>query len=189
MEINRFSHIEGVKTQESMVEGRFVVLTTNSITGDFINVDTDLPGVKLPTSAEEATRAKYCVTFAVDNRQAPLINYTTYPWDTRMGWGGNTPAGPLTGVTMYLTHPGNQESQTIPSGQKALAFTDATLTLPSGQYVDSAEIRVPGSLLVVEYASGADRGKPKNKSTNAVGVIGETREYNSTNGALTIIVY
>jgi len=189
VEINKFSKIEGVKTQEDIVEGRFVVLTTQAVTGDFINVDSDLLGVKLPTTSEEATRAKYCLTWAVDNRQAPIINYTTTPWDTRQGWGGNTPAGPLTGVTMYLTHPGNQESLTIPSGSKALAFTDATLTLPSGQYVDSTDIRVPGAALVVESTAGADRGKPTYTATNAVSVIGETRSYDSATGKLTIIVF
>lgn len=191
MEINRFEDVLGVKVQEDITEGRFVVLTTNAITGDFINVDTDLPGVKLPDTTEEATRAKFCVTFAVDNRDAPIINYTTYPWDTRGGWGGNTPAGPLTGVTMYLTHPGNQESMTIPSGQKALAFTECTLTLPSGQYVDSADIRIPGAALIVCNAAddgASDAGKPKYTASMAVGVIGFTQEYNSSNGALTIRV-
>lgn len=191
MEIRKFSKIEGVVTQADVVEGRFVVLTTNAFTGDFINVDDDLPGVKVPATAEEATRAKYCVTWAVDNRSAPIINYSTTPWDTRNGWGGNTPAGPLTGVTMYLTHPGNQESLTIPSGQKALAFTDCTVTLPSGQYVDSAEIRVPGAAIVISNTANhtTDAGKPRYTATNAVGVIGETKEYNSSNGALTIVVF
>ena len=190
MEINRFEDVIGVIPQANVVEGRFVVLTTNAMTGDFINVDDDLPGAVVPATAELATRAKFCITFAVDNRPTPIIDYTTTPWSTRGGWGTNAwDNGPLTGQTMYLTHPGNQESQTIPSGYKSLAFTEATITLPSGQYVDSANIHVPGAPFKIADTStdGASlAGKPKYVGTNAVGVIGYVQEYNSSNGALTI---
>jgi len=41
---------------------------------------------------------------------------------------------------------------------------------------------------VVEY-SGADAGKPKQTTTNAVGVIGETDRYDTTTGKLTVRVF
>ena len=90
---------------------------------------------------------------------------------------------------MYLTHPGNQESQTIPSGYKSLAFTEATVTIPSGQYIDDANLHVPGAAVIIgDTASdgAADAGKPKYTATNAVGVIGYVQDYNSSTGALTI---
>ena len=186
MEINRFENVIGVVAQQDVVEGRFVVLVANTLGGSFMNVDADLPGAKLPSTAEEATRAKYCLTFAVDNRQAPIVDYPQTAFDFRGGF-VNATAGPLTGLKMWLTHPGNQESQTVPSGYKALAFTEGTFTIPSGQYIYNSALEVPGAAVVVEY-SGADAGKPKYTATNAVGVIGFVRDFDEDTGALTIDV-
>lgn len=186
MEINGFEQVKGVKVQADIVEGRFVVLTTNAIQGSVMNVDDDLPGAKVPATAEEATRARFVITFAVDNRQTPIVDWPQTTFDFRGGFVNST-AGPLTGQTMWLTHPGNQESQTIPSGYKALAFTKGYFTLPSGQYVYNVALRTPGAALVVEY-SGVDAGKPKYTATNAVGVVGYVQEYNTTTGALTVEV-
>jgi hypothetical protein len=184
MEINLFEEVIGVIAQDAIVEGRFCILTSNTINGSFMNVDSDLPGVRVPATSEEATRAKYCVTFAVDNRQAPIVDYPQTTFDFRGGY-VNSQAGPLTGVKMWLTHPGNQESQTIPSGYKALAFVDGTVTLPSGQWIYNAALEIPGAALIVEY-SGADAGKPKYVATNAVGVVGFVRSYDDATGSLTI---
>lgn len=191
MEINRFEQVKGAVAQEAIVEGRFVVLVNNALGGSVMNVDADLPGVKLPDTAEEATRAKYCLTWAVDNRQAPIVDYPQTAFDFRGGF-VNASAGPLTGVTMWLTHPGNQESQTIPSGYKALAFTEGDFTIPSGQYIYNVALRTKGSLVIVANVAddgAADAGKPKYTATNAVGVIGEVQNYDTTTGDLTITVW
>jgi hypothetical protein len=186
MEINRFEDVIGVKVQADIVEGRFVVLTANAINGSLVNVDDDVPGAKVPSTAEEATRAKWCVTFAVDNRPTPIVDWPQTAFDFRGGM-VNSQLGPLTGVKMWLTHPGNQESQTIPSGYKALAFTNGYFTLPSGQYVYNVALETPGAAVVVEY-SGADAGKPKYTATNAVGVVGFVQDFDTTTGALTLRV-
>lgn len=187
MEINRFEDVVGVVAQEDIAEGRFVVLTSNALGGLFMNVDSDLPGARLPDTAEEAKRAKFCLTFAVDNRPTPIVDYPSTVFDFRGGW-VNSDAGPLTGVKMWLTHPGNQESQTIPSGYKALAFTEATVTIPSGQYIYNAALETPGAAVIVANSAddGANAGKPKYTATMAVGVIGFVQDYNTDNGALTI---
>jgi len=191
-EINRFEDVIGVVTQANTVEGRFVILVANAMTGTFININDDLPGARVPATAEEATRAKFMLMWAVDNRQSPIVNYPAAPlFDTRGGWGGNTTQGPLTGLTMWLTHPENQEGQTIPSGYKALGYTEGTFTFPSGEYVDSAEIKVPGAAIIVADTAtdtAAEAGKPKYTATNAVGVIGFTETYDSATGRLTIRV-
>jgi hypothetical protein len=190
MEINGFERVIGVVAQEAIVEGRFVLLVANSLGGSVMNVDADLPGVKLPDTAEEAKRARFCVTFAVDNRQAPIVDWPQTAFDFRGGFVNST-AGPLTGQTMWLTHPGNQESQTIPSGYKALAFAEGTYTIPSGQYVYSANIIVPGAAVIVADAasdSAADAGKPKYTATMAAGVIGFVQDYDTDTGNLTIRV-
>ena len=80
MEINRFEDVIGVVTQADTVEGRFIVLTSNSFGGLFINVDADLPGAKVPATAEEAKRAKFCLAWAVDNRESPIVNYLQLIW-------------------------------------------------------------------------------------------------------------
>jgi hypothetical protein len=187
MEINQFEQIVGVKTQADIVEGRFVILTTQGTNGLFMNVDSDLPGVRVPATAEEAKRAKFCVTFAPDNRPTPIVDYPQTSYDFRGGFVNST-AGPLTGVKMWLTHPGNQESQTIPSGYKALAITEATVTLPSGQYIYNAGLTVPGACVIVGDTTSdtTDAGKPKYTASMAAGVIGFVQHYDSTTGALTI---
>lgn len=189
MEINRFEDVIGVVVQEDIVEGRFVTLVANGLGGDFMNVDSDLPGAKLPDTAEEAKRSKFCVTFAVDNRPTPIIDYPQTSFDFRGGW-VNSSAGPLTGVKMWLTHPGNQESQTIPSGYRALGYTEATLTIPSGGYIYNASLVVPGALWIVANAAddGADTGKVKYTASMAAGVMGVVEKYDSATGALTVRV-
>ena len=190
MEINRFEDVIGVVAQEDVVEGRFVIMIANAMGVDFMNVDDDLPGARVPATAEEAKRAKFCITWAVDNRQAPIIDYPKAAFDFRGGWVNST-AGPLTGVKMWLSHPGNQESQTIPSGYKALGYTEGTFTLPSGQYIDSDEIKVPGAAIIVANTAddtAAEAGKPKYTATMAVGVIGFTEDYQTDTGRLTIRV-
>lgn len=190
MEINRFEQVIGVRVIEDVTEGRFVCLTSHNLGGLIMNVDADVPGAKLPDTAEEAKRAKFCLTFAVDNRPAPIVDYPATSFDFRGGW-VNATAGPLTGLKMWLTHPGNQENQTVPSGYKALAFGQGTYTIPSGQYIYDAGLEVPGALVMVADAtsdSAADAGKPKIAASAAVGVIGRVQVYDSATGALTIIV-
>jgi hypothetical protein len=151
-----------------------------------MNVDADLPGAKLPTTAEEAKRARFCLTFAVDNRPAPIIDYPQTAFDFRGGVVNST-TGPLTGLTMRLTHPGNQESQTIPSGYKALAFTEGIFTIPSGQYVYNSALETPGAAVVIEYSAGANRGKPKYAATyDADTVVGYVHDFEESTGNLAI---
>lgn len=189
MEINRFEDVIGVVAQEDIVEGRFVVLTANALGGLLMNVDADLPGAKLPDTAEEAKRARFCITFAVDNRPAPIVDWPQTAFDFRGGV-VNAAGGPLTGVKMWLTHPGNQENQTVPSGYKALAFTEGVYTLPSGQYVYNVALETPGAAIVVADAasdSADDAGKPKYAATySADTVVGFVHDYDEATGDLTI---
>lgn len=190
-EINRFEDVIGVVTQADTVEGRFVVLVANAMTGTFININSDLPGARVPATAEEAKRAKFMLMFAVDNRQSPIVNYPAAPtFDLRGGWVNST-QGPLTSLTMWLTHPENQEDKTVVSGLKALGYTEGTFTFPSGAYVDSAAIKVPGcAIMVADTASdgAGSAGKPKAQTSLAVGAIGFTEAYDSADGRLTIRV-
>lgn len=189
MEINQFEEVLGVMPTENITEGRFVLMTSHSFSQDF-GSETDLPGVKLPDTAEEARKAIYCLTWKVDNRPVPIM--TPIPSTTfaeRGGW--STPANAPFSATVYLTHPGNQEGLVIPSGTTALAYTDGIFTIPSGAFVDSADIKLPGALIIVADTASdgaAEAGKPKYSATMTVGVIGETYGYDSATGRLTIKV-
>ena len=186
MEINAFEDVIGVIANEDMVEGRFVVLTSHTFSIDFGSQE-DLPGAKLPATAEEANRAKYVLTWAVDNRPLPIVQ--SYPQLSNSLRGGfdqdaNTPFA----ATIYTTYPGNQNSLTIPSGVQALAFSNGTFTLPSGCYVYSAEIIVPGALLEVLNTNddSTDSGKVSRVAADAVGINFETYGYDSATNELTV---
>lgn len=189
MEINRFNDVLGVVTTENIPEGRFVLLTSHSFSEDFGSLE-DLPGVKLPDTAEEAKRAVFCLTFKVDNRPTPIVEkYPSFTFAERGGFSEDANA-PFS-ATIYLTPPGNQEGLTIPSGVSALAYTDGTFTLPSGSYVYSSDIIVPGAALIVADTasdSANDAGKVKYTASMAAGVIGKTERYDSTTGKLTVRV-
>ena len=186
MEINQFDEVIGViPVNGSIVEGRFVVVVPSTITADFGSY-ADLPGVKIPATSDEAAKATHVITFAVDNRPLPFFDpnpaYAFALRDT-FDQASNTPFS----TTVYATHKGNQEGLTLSSGVPALAYSDGTFTIPSGAFVDSAGIRLPGAAVVVEF-SGADAGKPKYAAAEAVGVVGHTRAFDLTLFALTIDV-
>lgn len=187
MEINRFEDVLGVVTIADVVEGRFGVLTSHSESYDF-GSRSDLPGFKVPATAEEAKRAKFVITWAVDNRETPIMEPTpSFTFAQRGGW-DQTANAPFS-TTVYLTHPGNQEGLTIPSGTPALAYTEGTFTLPSGAYVYSANIIVPGAALIVADTasdSASDAGKLKYTASMAAGVVGFTERYDSATGKLTV---
>lgn len=188
MEINRFEEVFGVVTQADIVEGRFVVLGDNASEPTATD-NPDLPGASVPATEELAKRAKYVLTWAVNNQPAPIVEYPAAPaFDFRGGW-VNATSGPLT-PKMWLTHPGNQESQTITSGIKALAYTEGVFTIPSGQYIDNAALHTPGAAFIIANTAddGADAGKPKYTATVAIGYVGVVHAYDSTTGALTVRV-
>jgi hypothetical protein len=193
MEINQFDEVLGVMPTQDITEGRFVLLCAHTFSQDF-GSETDLPGVKLPATAEEAKKARYILTWKVDNRATPFT--VTAPsslvWSERGGWSSTTGEGPIS-ATVYLTPPGNQNCLVIPSGVSSLGYTDGTFTVASGCYIDSADIKVVGANIMiadtVSDGGATNAGKPKYAGNLAVGVIGETREYNSTTGALTIEVW
>jgi hypothetical protein len=189
MEINQFQEVLGVVPVEDIVEGRFVCLTSHTFSNDF-GSDTDLPGVKTPDTAAEAARAKYVLTWKVDNSSTPIYAVPSMSFAERGGWSqaANAPFA----TTVYLTHPGNQESLTIASGVTSLAYTDGIFTVPSGQYIYSSDIIVKGATIRIQQANeltAADAGKPIYDADMDIQIIGETYGYDSTTGALTIRVW
>jgi hypothetical protein len=190
MEINEFEQVLGVMPTEDIVEGRFVLLTPHTFDQDF-GSETDLPGVKLPDTHDEAIKAKFILTWKVDNRPTPFTvtaPHQSPDWSERGGWSSTDGEGPVA-VTVYLTPPGNQNCVTIPSGVSALAYTEGVFTVYSGCYIDSSNIRLVGANICIGDTAtdgAAHAGKPKYHAENDLNVIAETVGYDSATGALTL---
>lgn len=184
MEINHYGDtILGVVASEDIVEGRMVLLTTNSFSRDF-GSQTDLPAVKLPDTQAEAGRARYCVTFEQDNRSLPLYQpHPAFGFALRGGFdqAENAPFS----ATVYLTHPGVQEGRTIPSGEGALAFGEGIYTVPSGAFVYSAELQVPGSPLAACDTAQDGAGSAGKLHYSTTEVVAEVVRYNNATNRLT----
>lgn len=184
MEINRFEEVMGVVPTADIVEGRMVLLTTHTFNYDFGSRD-ELPGVKVPATAEEANAAKFCITWANTNAKPPF--YQPQPalsWALRQGFdqAANAPFS----ATVYATYPGYQDCVTIPSGTPSLAFGEGTYTVPSGCYIADASWAV-GSLIQVGNTAedGADAGKLKRLSAMSTRFIGIVEYIDSTTKEMT----
>lgn len=186
MEINKYTDIMGVVAAMDIPEGRMCLLTSHPFSIDF-GSQTDLPGVKLPADDAESKFAKYCVTWQVNNSNAEgairmFIPMPSYDWALRGGWdqSDNVPFN----ADVYLTYPGHQHGVTIPSGFQALAFDRGVFTVPSGHFVWSVDLEVPGALL--EVLNTADDSTDTGKlAYNSAGVIAVTERYDSSDGSLT----
>ncbi len=186
MELNKVNgDILGAIAAEEITEGRMVVLTSHAFNNDF-GSQTDLPAVKLPSTADEGKRARFMIGWAVDNRTPPYFVPTpSYAFSLRTGGFGGAANVPFS-ATVWLTYPGMQLDKAIPSGTTCLAYGAGTYTLSSGQYIYAAAIKVPGCLLSVAYAD-PNRGKVQSQATfDADVVVGKVVEYNTTTGNLTI---
>ena len=183
MEINKYTDIVGVVTTEAIVEGRMVLLTSHAQSHDF-GSRADLMGVKLPADATEATKAKFCIAFALDNRPTPLVNsYPEVPFALRGGF--DQPANVPYTAQIYLTHPGNMTvPQTVASGSLALAFDKGVFTVPSGHFVYSANL-VPGAPLEVLNVADDTAAEAGKLAYNASGTIAVVERFNATDFSLT----
>lgn len=185
MEINKINgDIVGVVAGQDIVEGSMVFLKGAGSSYDF-GARTDLPKAILPTSADEAKRARFVMTWQVNNVKMPMLSpMPAFTFALRKGGWDQAANLPLTGTTVYTTYPGNQNGMTIPSGLPSLAFGAGTYTVYSGTYIYAAGLTEPGALLSVSYAA-ATAGQLQYSATWADSVVAIVQEYNSTTGALT----
>jgi hypothetical protein len=187
MEINKFSDITGVVTTEDTTEGRMVLFTSTFSYSDLTGRKEDVPGVKLPDNASEASKAKYVLTWKVDRREPPIVSWPSYNYALRQGFDKSSNA-PVTGKSIYLTYPGYQESVTIPSGTLALAFGGGVFTIPSGQFIYNASMQTPGTSLYAADASNeseANAGK-LTVTANDKTAVAVVERWDSDNFALTV---
>ena len=95
---------------------------------------------------------------------------------------------PITGTTIHLTHPGNNNvPQTVPAGDKCLAYAGGVFTVPSGHFVYSADIETPDAALeVLNTADDTSASAGKLAFTSvAANAVARTVSYDSVTGALT----
>lgn len=199
MEINKSSDITGVIATEDIVEGRMVLLTSHpgygTIPGetgvsDLVGRLTDEPGVKLPDTPDEAARATYVCMWPVSNMTPPMrlpFVGPAFSFALRQMFDQNSNL-PLTNQTIYMTYPGMQESVTIPSGNLALGFNccGGEFTVPSGQYVYSADLQVPGTRLrVCDTASDGANSAGMLATVGSGTAIAEVSRFNASTFALT----
>lgn len=190
MEINRLDEVIGAIPTADVVEGRFVLLTSHTHNYDF-GSKTDLPGIKVPSTAEEANRAKYVVTWAVTQQPAPFYNpYPSMNWALRQGgWdqAANTPFS----ATVWTTYPGYQNSKTIPSGMPSLAMRGGTFTIPSGGYIYNVNLETPGVLIQVANTAEdtTDAGKAKYLASASTRAIGVVEQFHTSTSDLTVTLF
>jgi len=184
MELNHYGDfVIGAVAMDDIVEGRFVILASHSLSKDY-GSQSDLPGTRLPVSSTEAARARYITKFEQDNRSLPIYQpHPAFSYALRYGFdqGENAPFA----ATVYITHPGVQSERTIPSGSNLVLYGEGIYTIPSGSWIHSANLHVPGATFTIgdRATDTTDAGKVKSSASN---VIGEVVRYNSSNDELTI---
>lgn len=183
MEINQINGvIKSVVAVSGITEGRMVFMTSHAVSQNFGSL-TDLPGVNVPSTADEAKRARFIVTWPVTAQKPPFyVPNPTLTFALREGFdqAANAPFS----ATVYPTYPGYQNSVVIPAGTPVRAFGAGTYTAPSGTYVDSAPLHSAGCLVSVNY-TGANAGKLQAEATYSDAVVGVVEEWDSSTGHLT----
>jgi hypothetical protein len=160
MEIRKYTDIVGGVATTAIPEGRMCIMTSNLSHSKDFGSETDLPGFRMPQTAAEATKAKFVVTWPVNNSNFEgaikmFVSVPSFSYALRAGGWDQAANVPFTG-TAYLTYPGNQDGVTIPSGFQVLAFDRGVFRVPSGSYVYNAAMLVPGCAL--EALNVADDG-------------------------------
>jgi hypothetical protein len=183
MEIRKYFDIGGAVTAQAIVEGRMGLKVANSLTHDFGSWS-HLPGVRVPATSAEATRARYLVAFPVTNAKPPIYqSYPSFSYALRQGF-DQTENVPFD-ATIYHTPPNLKEGQTIPSGSLALLFGPGVYSVPSGAFVYSSDVETPGVFLTVANVAddgATDAGKLKYSATETAL---QVEEYESSSGKLT----
>lgn len=171
-------NVEQGIAQDTIHEGSWVTMSISGIRGELSNVRLAASGVVYPA---------FIALVPPDNFARPTnsLMYTATPnatirSDVNTGWGN-----PVDTYTMYRQGPASFEHPVLVSGMLTQLYGDgATITLTSGNFVDSASIKVPGALI-----KPADDGSGRTQFANAQAqATGRVREYDATRGYLTIVV-
>lgn len=177
--ISRLSeNIYGGVAQDTIVEGSWVVPSTSGIRGDLRNVQLAASGTTYPA---------FIAIVPPDNFGRPTnkLMYTatfqaTIRADVNTGW-----SDPVDNYTIYRKGLSSFEAPVLASGMLCQLIGDnGTVTLTSGNIVDSANIKVPGAL-VKPADDGTGRTQYTAVKSEATGYV---EQYDATRGYLTIVI-
>ena len=170
--VSRLSDVvRGVRVAGNFQEGLAVRLAAGAV------VKSDLPSAHLATAGETANVFILIASpddFARPTRKDFYTAPTSVVMDRNSGY-----ADPIRNLgDQYLVGMSVLWNPTIPSGAVATAQRGGTYAVPSGAYVDSANIKVPGNKIKV----GAS-GKWEYTATESE-TVGYTEEFNTSLGVL-----
>ena len=190
MEINKYTDITGVVTAQAIVEGRMVLLVANDEGANSVDYNfgsrVDLPGARLPLTSAEAEKAHFVIAFAVDNTKPPIYQpYPSYDFALRGGFDqvSNVPFS----ADIHMTPFSMKIGLTIPSGVPALAFGPGVFTVPSGAFIYSANMQVPGTWLDVANVAddGSSAGMLEEDADGSSGKFAQVERFSVEEWALT----
>lgn len=183
MEVRKYKDIMGGVATENIKEGRMVLIAASHSEGYDFGSRNDLPGMKLPDTSGEAAKAIFMAAFALDNSSLPIYQpYPAYTFALRNTY-DQTANVPFT-ADVYLTHPSDMLSQTIPSGAPMLGYAGGVFTVHSGDFI-AASVVEGGWLDVADTDSDSadDAGKFK-YSASATNFL--VQDYDTTNQKLIV---
>lgn len=170
------NHVRGCVTGLDIVESSLVTLVENA-GPDRV----DLPRAVLATAGQ--TKNVWWLEAPPDDFPRPTDERLygakgTNVYNPNTGW-----SEPKRTTTVYDVGRSAFWNPTIPSGQLALAKRDGTVSVPSGMFVDSSNIRTKGAKIKV----GAN-GKPDYTAVET-DAIGQVEEFDTVNNTLIFVLY
>lgn len=170
-------YVRGGVAQDTILEGKLVTYSVSGIRGE-------LPNVRLAASG--TTYPVFVAMVPPDNFPRPVNanQYTaghlaTIRSDVNTGWGD-----PIDQYTFYRVGLSNLEAPVLTSGMLVQLHRGTTVTLTSGCWVDSANIKVNGNRVKV-----SDDGTGRWQYTALVSEsIGFVEEYDPSRNYLTVTI-
>lgn len=133
--------VKGGVVGESLKEGAPVKMTTSGI-------HNDLP--VLMKADQNAVKNVYCLMAVPDQFERPTDgDLYKAPWYTKLPRETGYSEPVETGKTYYKVGKSLLRNPTLTSGELGQAHRGGTYAVPSGVFVDSANIRVPGNFIKV----------------------------------------
>lgn len=169
----------GIVADPSIVEGTLVTISTSGVTA--LN---SLPAVRIAASG--TVYPVFVAMAAPDNFPRPtnsLMYTSTYQQtirsDVNTGWGN-----PVDSYTFYRQGLSTLENPVLTSGMLVQLHRGGTVTLTSGNWISTANIKVPGAKVAVAD-DGTGRFKYTTLQSEAIGFV---QEYDGAKQYLTVVI-
>jgi len=176
--VSRLSdYVRGGVAQDTIWEGSLVTPSTSGIRADLVNVRLAASGTVYPVFVAFAAPTNF--PRPVNSLQYTARNTVTIRGDNNTGW-----ADPVDTYTMYRTGLSNLEAPVLTSGMLVQLHRGGTYTLTSGNWINTANIRVPGAL-VKAADDGTGRFQLTTLQSEAIGFV---EEFDGKRNYLTVTI-